>query len=830
MRILYKHLNEFIDISDLTPQQVGELLTKSGTEVDRVYSLKDILDKIVIGKIQKIEKHPNADKLWICKVLVSKDKDSYAYKVIKENKDKYDLNENYIDENGQVILQIVTGANNVYEGMYVPVVLIGGKVNFEGESFKISKRKFRGINSYGMLCSESELGLTEKSEGIMDLGENLPIGEDFIKYASLDDYIIEYEITPNRPDTLGVLGIARELSAILKRPLKEIPTNYTYKEKSLEDIKVDILDKNACPRYTLQTAKLKKIKESPLWLKVRLYLYGQRPINLVVDLTNYVMFELSQPMHAFDLDKVKNKHFIVRRAKEGEKILLLDDQEVKLSSQDLVIADEEKPLALAGIMGGKESAINQDTKEIALESAHFDPLTIRKTSKRLSISTESSYRFERGCDIEITSFAQDRFFHLLQKIDESVEIILPKIDKYEKKYTGKEIKFNLEKFKTFLGQEIDKKEILEILDYLGFKPELKDNILKVKVPSWRAYDINSWADIIEEVARIYGYENLKITYPSLYPNVKKDYTFFRISDIKKFFVSNGFLEAINYSFLGKKHYENLNLNYENLIKLLNPLNEEQSLFRDLIAPSLISNVSHNYKKGVKNIKLFELSKVFKKEDISACEENIFVKDDKLGSIKEDIHLAIAQTPGSFEDIKRVIDRFLDLLGLKPQYERSTLKFLHPGQSADIFVDNKKVGFFGKLHPDVLEKLEVNEDIYVGELNLSLLLKLAPKSIKYSKKKVSNYPATYRDISILLNKEQTLNQVFNLIQDTFKELLEDVYVIDIFEDESKLGANVRSITLRMIIRGIDKTLTDKEVNKLYEDLLEKIEKKGIKVRK
>ncbi len=830
MRVLYKHLNEFIDISDLSPQEVADLLTKSGTEVDSVFSLKNILDKIVIGKIIEVKKHPNADKLWICKILVSEDRNSYAFKIIYESKNKYDLKENYIDENGKVILQIVTGANNVYEGMYVPVVLIGGKVNFDGESFKISKRKFRGINSYGMLCSESELGLTAKSEGIMDLRENHPIGEDFIKYASLDDYIIEYEITPNRPDTLGVLGIARELSALLKRPLRKIPIDYTYEEISINDINVDILDKTACPRYTLQIAKIKQVKESPLWLKVRLYLYGQRPINLVVDLTNYVMFELSQPMHAFDLEKVKNKHFIIRRAKEGEKILLLDDQEITLSPQDLVIADEEKPIALAGIMGGKESSINQNTKEIALESAHFDPLTIRRTSKRLSISTESSYRFERGCDIEITSLAQDRFFHLLQKIDKGVEIYLPKIDKYEKKYVSKEIEFGLEKFSTFLGQKIDEKEILEILNYLGFEPKLKENILKVKVPSWRAYDINSWPDIIEEVARIYGYENLNITYPSLHPNVKKDYTFFRISDIKKFFVSNGFLEAINYSFLSKKHYKNLNLNYEKLIKLLNPLSEEQSLFRDLITPSLIYNVVDNYKKGIRNIKLFEVSKVFKKEDLSAQDENIFIKDEKLGSIKEDIHLAVVQAPGSFEDIKKIIDRFLDLLGVNPQYERSLLKFLHPGQSADIFIDEKNIGFFGKLHPDVLEKLEINDDVYIGEINLSLLLKLAPKFIKYSKKRVSNFPATYRDISVLLNKNQILNQVFNLAKDTFKELLEDIYVIDIYEDESKLGSNLRSITLRMIIRGIDKTLTDEEVNKLYKDLLDKIEEKGIKVRR
>ncbi len=830
MRVLYKHLNEFIDISDLSPQKVAELLTKSGTEVDRVYSLAQLLDKIVIGKILKIEKHPNADKLSICKVLVSENKNSYAYKAIKENLSKYDLKENQIEDDGKIILQIVTGAKNVYEGMYVPVVLIGGKVIFDEESFKISKRKFRGINSYGMLCSESELGLTESAEGIMDLKEEAPIGEDFIKYASLDDYIIEYEITPNRPDTLGVLGVARELSALLNRNLKNIETSYNAETLENLDVKVDVLDKKACPRYTLQLAEVKNIKESPLWLKVRLYLYGQRPINLIVDLTNYVMLELSQPMHAFDLEKVKNKHFIVRKAKDGEELTLLDGKTVKLSKEDLVIADEEKALALAGIMGGKESAINENTKYIALESAHFEPLTIRRTSKRLGISTESSYRFERGCDIEITSFAQDRFFHLLTKLDKEAKVYMPKVDKYENKYVPKEIKLPLSKFKTFLGQEIEKEVILNILEKLGFNPQIENDILKVKVPSWRAYDIYSWADIIEEVSRIYGYENLQISYPSMHPNVKKDYTYFIISDIKKFFANNGFFEAINYSFLGKENYKILGLNYENLIKLLNPLSENQSLFRDLITPSLVFNALSNYKKDIRNLKLFELSKVFKKKPYEEEGENIFVKDKELGSIKEDMHLGVCMLPGEYKDIKGTFDRFFDLLGLKVIYERSKEKFLHPGQSADIFVNNEKIGFLGKLHIDVLEKLEINEPILVGEINLSKALKYAPKTIKFERKKVSNFPATYRDVSLLLSKDQTLKEVFDLAQDIFKELLEDIYVIDIFEDEKKLGENLRSITIRMIIRGVDRTLTDEEVNALYEKLLNKIEEKGIKVRR
>ncbi|RKQ61586.1 phenylalanyl-tRNA synthetase beta subunit [Thermovibrio guaymasensis] len=792
MKITYRWLNEFIDVSDLSAQEVADILTDVGIEVDSVRYAGENLEKVVTGKIIEISKHPNADRLKICQVDV-----------------------------GETVLQIVTGADNVFEGAVVPVALHGAKLPI---GVRIKKSKLRGAVSNGMLCSEEELGLTESASGIMILPDDTPIGRDIKEVLNLDDWIIEYEITTNRPDALSVLGIARELRAVLGRQITLPETSYKEGDfEAQEEVSLKVLDGAACPRYEGFVVKGIENRESPLWLKVRLYLVGLRPINAVVDVTNYVMYELGQPLHAFDLRKLAGREVVVRRARKGEKIRTLDGVERELSEEDLVIADSERPVAIAGIIGGEESGTDFSTEELFLESAHFEPMTVRRTSKRLGISTDASYRFERGADIESCEFAGKRALHLIQKLTGG-EVAKGKVSFYPKPYTPKVIVFNPERATKLLGVNIPSRKAYDILTGLGFTVKKEREYVVVKVPSWRKYDVGREIDLIEEVVRIFGMKNVVSSYPLMHSEVKKNFEPFRVERVKELLSDLGLTEAINYSFIGESLYSKFNLQTGSLVKIKNPLSEEWVYMRNFIFPSLVQNAVNNINRNEKDVFLFEAAKVFEPTEGELPKEILKLGIVMTGEVPEGL---FSKREVDFYDLKGVIEEVLSFLRLKGEFEREEEKdYLHPGQSARVKVKGETVGFLGKLHPDVLERFDVKQDIYVAEVELGKLLEMA-KEERIEFKQIPKFPPVMRDIAVIVDEDVPVAQIEGVIERAAKYL----YKVELFDVYKGKGVpeGKKSVAFSLTFRAPDRTLSDEEVNRVLDAIIEELEKVGAKLR-
>ena len=792
MRITYRWLQEFIDIEELSAKEVADILTDVGIEVDSVSYAAEGIEKVVTGKIVELKKHPNADRLKICKVDV-----------------------------GDAVLQIVTGADNVFEGAVVPVALHGAKLP---NGVRIKRSKLRGEVSEGMLCSEEELGLTDSAKGIMILPDDVEVGKDIKEVLGLDDWVIEYEITTNRPDALSVLGIARELRAVLGKPIKLPSISFSEGNfKAEEEATLKVLDSAACPRYDGFVIKELTNKNSPLWMQVRLYLVGLRPINAVVDITNYVMYELGQPLHAFDLEKLAGREVVVRRAKEGERILTLDGVERELLPSDLVIADAEKPVAIAGIMGGEESGTSLETKEVFLESAHFDPMTVRRTSKRLALMTDASYRFERGADIEATEFAAKRALHLIQKICGG-KVAKGKLSFYPKPYTPKVIVFNPDRATRILGLNIPARKSFEILSNLGFTVKKEQDYIVVKVPSWRKYDVTREIDLIEEVVRIYGMKNVVSSYPLMHSEVERNFVYDKIQEVKEFLGALGLNEAINYSFIGEKLYKKFGFNVENLIKIANPLSEEWTFMRDKIFPSLVQNAVMNINRNERNVLLFEVARVFVNKGGNLPEEPLHLGFALTGKVPEGL---FKEREVDFYDLKGIVESLMENLRLPCEFEPlESEAYLHPGQSAKVLVEGKEVGFIGKLHPDVLERLEVNQDIFVGELDLGELLKLSEER-KIVFRQIPKFPPVTRDIAVLVDLHVPVAEIERVIRSSAK-YLEKLKLFDVYTGKG-IPEGKKSVAFSLVFRSLDKTLSDEEVNEIMNVIIKELEKIGAKLR-
>ncbi|RUM90742.1 MAG: phenylalanine--tRNA ligase subunit beta [Thermovibrio sp.] len=791
MKVTYNWINEFIDIDDLSVNEIAEILTNVGIEVNSVRYAGENLEKIVTGKIVEISKHPNADRLKICQVDV-----------------------------GETVLQIVTGADNVFEGAVVPVALHGSKLP---TGVRIKRSKLRGVVSNGMLCSEEELGLTESSSGIMILPDDTPIGKDVKEVLNLDDWIIEYEITTNRPDALSVLGIARELKAVLGRQLKLPDTSFDLGNFKAEDeASLSVLDPAGCPRYEGFVVKGIENRESPLWMKVRLYLVGLRPINAVVDVTNYVMYELGQPLHAFDLEKISKREVVVRRAREGEKIKTLDGVERELTKDDLVIADSEKPIAVAGVMGGEESGTDFTTRELFLESAHFDPMSIRRTSKRLGLSTDASYRFERGADIEACKFAAERALHLIQRLTGG-KVAQGNLSFYSKPYTPKVIAFNPERATKLLGVQIPARKSFEILSGLGFQVRKEQDYIVVKVPSWRKYDVSREIDLIEEIVRIYGMKNVVSTYPLMHSEVERNFDYFKVSELKEFLSSLGLNEAINYSFIGEGLYSKFGLSVENLVKISNPLSEEWVYMRNFIFPSLVKNAVTNINRNERDVFLFEVSKVFNPTGKELPEEVL-----KLGVLISGEVLELwKRRRVDFYDIKGIVESLGEYLKLRLEFKGTEkFHFLHPGQSAEVLVDGKPAGFLGKLHPDVNEAFDVDEEIFVAEVNLEELLKLS-KEIRTTFKPIPKFPPVKRDLSLIVDRDVPVSEIKQVIEESGK-YLERLELFDVYEGKG-IPEGKKSVAFSLTFRAPDRTLSDEEINRIVDGIIKELSKIGATLR-
>jgi len=778
MKVPYSWLIEYVDINkDI--KEVADALTMSGSKVEEVIEYGKEIDKVVTGYVEKIEKHPNADKLRICKVNV-----------------------------GSEILQIVTGAENVQEGDTVPVALHGSTLP---GGVKIKKGKLRGVESNGMLCSEEELGIANESDGIMILPKGTPIGVDIKEVLGLKGGILDFEITSNRPDCLGVYGIAREVSATFRLPLKEIKTNFKENKEDIKDyINVEVKDM-LCRRYSARVVKNVKVGPSPEWMQQRLMDAGVRPINNIVDITNYVMLELGQPMHAFDYRFINGKKIVVRKAKDGEKFTTLDGVERVLDSSMLVIADEKETLAVAGVMGGQNSEIKEDTTIVVFECANFNGTNIRLTSKKLGLRTESSSRFEKDLDPNLIDIALDRACHLVEVIGAG-EVVGGKIDIYPHPVKSYNLEVDPNWINEFIGINISKEEMAEMLRYLGMKVEVKDK-LNIEVPTFRQ-DIKIKEDIAEEIARLYGYDKIpskKIEGELVEAVLTKEQRLVNI--VRNVMVSNGFFEINTYSFVSPKVFDKIRLKEDsplkNAVRILNPLGEDFSLMRTTLIPSILETLKINYLRDNKEVKIFEVAKVYYPSD------NIPVEVLKLG-----IGM-IGKV--DFYDLKGAIENILNVFGIdKVDYERDeeNLTF-HPGRCAKLMVRRKQVGVFGEIHPLVAENYEIEDRVYVAEIDLVPLFEAYKTERKY--KPLPKYPAVDRDIAILVKDEVAVAEIENIILKVGKDFVESVKLFDVYKGK-QVPEGMKSVAYSIIYRREDRTLTDEEVNVIHESIVKALEEK------
>ncbi|MEQ9619270.1 MAG: phenylalanine--tRNA ligase subunit beta [Deltaproteobacteria bacterium] len=786
-------LREYVDF-DISPDDLAERLTMAGLEVESVEHRGKGLENVVVAEILDIKPHPDATKLSLCDV-----------------------------SDGENRYNIVCGATNMKAGDKVALAKIGTTLP-PGPKFpdglKIKKAKIRGEVSEGMLCAENELGLGEEGDGIMILPESAETGKRLVDEYGLEDVLFEIGITPNRPDCLSVVGVAREAAAILGGKVKFPDLTVSESGEGIQNlVKVELLDREKCPRYSCRIIKNARIGPSPLWLKTRLESSGIRPINTVVDVTNYVLLELGQPLHAFDYDLIEDRKIVVRSAGEGEVIETLDGAERKLTPDDLLICDGKKPVALAGVMGGANTEVSESTKNILLESAYFEPLYVRKTSRKTGLRSESSYRFERGVDPNGITDALDRAAELIRKLAGG-EIARGRVDEYPAIIKPAEVKLSLKRVNSLLGTDIDSKKIIQITRGLGLEStDSSDGEFTFRIPTYRV-DLTREIDLIEEIARLHGYDNISTTLPSVLmrsEGVGKDKL--TRDRIKQILMSDGFYEVINYSF---DDNELLSLfSKSESLGILNPLTRESSAMRTSLLPGLIRNTVLNLNRQEQDVRLFESGKVF------------FPTEE--GNLPKEITKLAAAATGrrqpefwdkeefDFFDLKSVLEKCFDALSVRESvnFRRTPeIGFLHPGKSAVIMIGDEEAGFIGELHPDLSEKLEISKKLYVFEIDLD---KAATKSKDRKRlfKGLPKFPSVRRDIALIVNDEIPVSSILEEIDRVGSELIEDAQVFDVFTG-GPVEKGKKSVAVSLQLRASDKTLTDEDINEVQKKTLKNLQ--------
>lgn len=788
MLISLDWLKQYVDIKEDIPQ-LENALTMIGQEVEAIDIQGKHLDNVVIGKITEYGKHPNSDKLTLLKVNVGDEEE----------------------------LQIICGAPNHKLGDKVVVAKIGAVLPGD---FKIKKSKIRDVESFGMLCSQVELGIGEDGDGIIILPEDAPIGEEYRKYAGLDDVIFELEITPNRPDCLSHIGIAREVAAYYGRKVKY--PSYTLSEviDSVNNYaKVRVEDKERCKRYMGRVIRNVTVAESPEWLKKRIRAMGLKPINNIVDITNFVMFEYNQPMHAFDLDKLENNTVVVRAAENGEKITTLDGVERELVNGELVIADEVKPIAIAGIIGGQATQIEAETKNVFLEVAYFTPDNIRKSAKKLGIVTDSGYRNERGLDIENLPEVIDRAAALIAEVA-SGEVLDEVIDKYIEKPQKFEIPLNLTKLNTFIGKKLEFDTVGKILSNLGLGIKtLSQDMLLITPPTYRT-DLTRPEDLYEEVIRMYGFENIEAVMPvEDIESGLKDSKISVADNLKEILKEIGLHEVINYTFIPREALDILKIK-DKVIEISNPLSEDMVIVRPTLMYSLLANIRDNFNRNQFDLRFFEVSKVFTpaeelaNEDLRICVAIAGKPERTLWNPKPKAY--------DFYTMKGYVEKLLEYMGInRYKLERSSNENFHPGRSADIKIGNDVIGTFGEVHPDVLEAMDIKrERAYVADIDLAKAEKYIKSAVKYER--IVKYPEVTRDLAIVMDKDILVG---NMVEDLKRvsPLIEKIEIFDVYEGE-KIDADKKSVAISIVLRNKVKTLEEKEINDVVTKVLETISKK------
>ncbi len=788
MLISLDWLKQYVDI-DENIKELENTLTMIGQEVEAIEVQGAHLDNVVVGQVVEYGKHPDSEKLSLLKV----------------------------DAGDAESLQIICGATNHKEGDKVVVAKIGAVLPGD---FKIKKAKVRGVESFGMLCSEVELGIGEDADGIIILPEDAPVGTEYRKYMGLDDTIFELEITPNRPDCLSHIGIAREVAAYYGRKVKY--PKYELEEviePTSDNVTVDIQDKERCKRYTARVLKNVKVGESPEWLKKRLRAIGLRPINNIVDVTNFVMFEYNHPMHAFDLQKLSGNKIVIREAEAGEKIVTLDGEERELNNKELVIADEEKAVAIAGIMGGENTQVDEETTDLLLEVAYFTPENIRSTSKALGLSSDSSYRFERGIDRDNSEEVINRAASLMKEVAGG-EILNGNTDKYIEKFEEREVTLDLGKLNKFVGKEITLEEVGEILRNLGLEIKTSaGNIITVCPPSYRG-DLTRAADLYEEVIRMYGFENIEDKMPTA--NIEagsKDEETMVVENMKGALVELGLQEVINYSFIPVNALEKVKVEAET-ISIKNPLNEDMTVMRPTLIYSLLSNIRDNFNRNQFDLKLFEVSRTFTPAE-ELANEDLKVAIALAGRASKDLWDAKPEAH-DFYDLKGYVENFLGLMGMNRfQLDRSENPTFHPGRSADIKMGRDIVGTFGEIHPDVAENMGIKKErAYVAELDVAKILKYGKAGIKYER--IVKFPEVTRDLAILVDADVLVG---NMVADIKKSsnIIENVELFDVYVGE-RVEEGKKSVAVQVSMRKATGTLEEKEITGAIEKILGTIKKR------
>ena len=778
MKLSTNFVKDYVDI-DVDVKQLAEDMTRVGNEYDSAEKLINAT-KLIIGEIIECKEHPDSDHLHLCKVNIGKE-----------------------------VLDIVCGAPNARTGIKVIVALVGAELPDK----TIKKGMIRGQESNGMMCSIAELGLESKflkpedKDGIAELGEDAVVGEDPIKYLGLDDEVIDFELTANRGDLLSILGMAYEIGAIYDKPVKEVELEH---KETGEDINktfsIDIKTDN-CKMFLVKKVEDVKIKESPAFIKNRLIASGIRPINNVVDISNYVMLELGQPLHFYDADRLGNK-IVVRMAEEGEKLTTLDDIERDLSSEDIVIADATHGVGLAGVMGGLETEVEEDTKNVIIESAIFDSVKVRKTSKKI-LRSEASNRFEKGIDPKRTYMAIERACRLLEKYaDGKVITGMVKYDKTDAK--DKEIEIKFKDVNDVLGTVIPNEEILNVFRKLGFTYTSDSEKAIVKVPS-RRLDISIKEDLIEEVSRIYGVDNIEGKLPVV-PMRKGSYDKTQ-REIRNKMISLGLNETLSYILINDKEVRNYTLDEFEPLKLLDPITEDRNTLRYSMIPSLYKIYEYNNAREQKDISIFEIGKGFYKKG------EVYGEDTKLCVLMTGKYLLGIENNKNNVDfyvIKGVAEEILEYLGYENRYsfiKEQMPKEMHPGQSAYINVNGTNVGIIGKIHPSITK-----EDVYVLEINLDELLQKKVGKMKY--KEISKFPSIKKDLAFVVNKNMISKDIEKVIKNAGGSLLTKIEVFDVYEG-SNLPEDKKSIAYSLTFLDNKKTLTDEEINNIMNKIIENV---------
>lgn len=797
-------IKAYVPDLEVTNQEYMDAMTLSGTKVEGYEALDKNLDKIVVGRIDKIEKHPDADKLVVCQVNI-----------------------------GESAVQIVTGAANVKEGQKVPVVLDGGRVagGHDGSKaeggIKIKKGKLRGVESQGMLCSIEELGSTKEmypdapEDGIYILKEDAKIGADAIELLGLRDSVFEYEVTSNRVDCFGVLGIAREAAATFKKkfehPVVKVKAN---SEAAKDYISVEVIDKDLCPRFCGRVVKNVKVAPSPEWMQRRLAAAGIRPINNIVDITNYVMEEYGQPMHAYDLSTIADNKIIVKRARDNDEFQTLDGNIRKLDKDMLMICDGQKYIGIAGIMGGENSKITDNLKDIMFEAACFDGTNIRLSAKRLGLRTDASGKFEKGLDSNNTLDAINRACQLVEMLGAG-EVVGGIVDVNNSNVQPKKISFEPDKINKLLGTEISKEEMLSYFERIELSYDPAKN--EVIIPTFRQ-DLECMADLAEEAARFYGYDNIPTTLPIGEATLGKISDKMKIEKIAKEVVRYcGFSQGMSYSFESPKVFDKLLLDKDSPLRkaivISNPLGEDYSIMRTISLNGMLSSLSTNYNRRNKNVRLYEMGNIYLPKQIPLTE----LPDERM-------QLTLGMYgDGDFFTMKGVIQELTDKFGFtkKVIYNPDAGKeFLHPGRQALIIYEDKVIGYLGEVHPQVLDNYDIKERAYIAVIDMPEIYGLTSFYKKYEG--IAKYPAITRDISMVMPKSIFVSKVEEIIEKCGGKLLESYELFDIYEGE-QIKENHKSVAYSIVFRAKDRTLEDNEINTIMDKIIGKLKELGIELR-